>query len=498
MTLPESVTQRAGRGARWAVLQNAGKHGIELLVFLCLARQLASADFGLVALASAVVVLATVLAELGLGEALMQRRDLDDTHCDTAFWCAVAVGLTLALSLWCAAPWVAAKFDRPGLEAVLQAMSPLFVLQALGVVPQALLQRDLNFRPLTLRALAGSIAAGITGLVMAMQGAGAWSLVALQLVSASTALVGLWWFSKWRPGSKVSLRSARELLGFGRFVAGTRVLNVVASKADDLVVGLFLGPVALGFYSVSCRMQLALEQLFCQGVDAVALSAFSQVGAASQRLRELFAAATQTAAWCAYPVFGGAALFAPEIIELAVGAHWLPSAALLRWLVLAGLLQALTHFNQAAFKATGRPELPFRIAMASTALNALTLALAIPYGVQAVAVSCLVRSALLAPVGVVLACRVVGLPLHRYLTGLLRPAAGLGVACVGAQWLLQAYAAGSALHRLVVAGSAFVLLSLLCTWALRSWWPTERVLDLPLPAPVPVPQPEVSSRVIHA
>ena len=68
------------------------------------------------------------------------------------------------------------------------------------------------------------------------------------------------------------------------------MLNVAASKLDDLIVGLFLGPVALGVYSVACRMLLALEQLFCQGIDAIALAAFSRAATDIPEIQRLFQA----------------------------------------------------------------------------------------------------------------------------------------------------------------------------------------------------------------
>lgn len=424
----DSLHRRAGLAALWAVLQSGGKHGIDMLVFLCLARWIAPSDFGLVAMASAVVVLAAVLAEMGLGEAIVQRGDLHPDHVHSAFWLALALGVGLALVLVAAAPLLAAAYGRAELVPVLRCLSPLFVLHALNIVPQALLQRELSFQPLTRRALGGAAMGGVAGLIVGARGGDAWSLVVQQLVSTSTGLATLWWLSPWRPRLQFNLKAAKELLAFSRFVLGARLLNVLASKADDLVVGMVLGPAALGFYNVACRMQLALEQLFCQGVDAVALSAFSRAEGQAALLRELFRNATRTAALWAFPVFGGTVFFAHDLLELTIGAKWLTSAALLQWLLLAGLLQALMHFNHAVFKAMGNPSLTWRMALASTALNIVTLAVGVRYGLEAVAMSCLARSALLAPVGVVLACRLLSLPLTDYLAGLWRPALALALA----------------------------------------------------------------------
>ena len=428
MLTSQALHAGASRSARWAVLQSVGKQGIDLLVFLLLARLVAPQAFGLVAMAAGIVVLVTVISEMGLGDALIQKAELSGVDLDTAFWAAVGIGLSCTCVLLVSAPFAASLYHHPELAEILRALSPLFLFASLNLVPQALLQRDLAFKPLALRALAGSLLGGLSGTAVAVAGGGAWAMVTQQLVSALVGLAGLWYMSPWRPQFKFSRASARTLYAFSSHVLGARTLNVLASKADDLAVGLVLGPLALGFYSIACRLLLALEQIFCQGVDAVALSALSRAGSSRDEMRAIFRKATSTAALWAFPVFGGAIALAPEVIALLVGPTWAPSVPLLQILLVAGLLHSVMHFNHAVFKACGRPEITMRIALASTLLNVVTLVIALQFGIEAVAISYVARTALLGPVGVQLACRMVGLSLADYAKGLIRPALCFAVA----------------------------------------------------------------------
>jgi PST family polysaccharide transporter len=470
-TTSDAIARKAGRGAKWAVAQSAGKHLIDLLVFLLLAKLVAPGAFGLVATASALMVVLAVLVEMGLGEALVQRQTLEPAHANTAFWSVLGLAGLLALVLLGLAPFIAQAWGQTALTPILQALAPLCVLQAANVVPQALLQRELNFRPLAVRALAGSVAGGAMGLTLALHDAGAWSLVGQQLTQAGVAQIGLWLGTRWRPARQWSRSHAVELLRFSRSVLAARLLNVAASKADDLIVGLFLGPVALGFYSVACRMLLALEQLFSQGVDAVALSAFSRSQGQKDALRQLYLSATGIAAQLAFPVFGGLSLLAPELVAAVLGPVWAPSAPLLRVLLLAGLVQALMHFNHAVFKAAGRPDLSMRLAISSTTLNIITLLIAVRYGPVAVAVSYLLRCALIAPIGLVLACRMMELPLRQYVRQtILQPALSTLAAGGVVLWLQTQFMAqwhpGATLAVCIVIGVS------LCASA---WWLSRRL-----------------------
>jgi O-antigen/teichoic acid export membrane protein len=405
---------QAPGSARWIAFQNLGKQVTDLGVFLILAKLLSPVEFGIVAMAGSLIVLINVLCELGLGDALVQRQDLDADHLDAAFWTALISAGTCALTIYLLAPSIASIYGQPDVEYILRALTPLFLFQGLTVVPQAVLQRSFGFRQLALRSLLGSVIGGSVALLGAKHGAGAWSLVGQQLSVAAVSVLGLWCFSSWRPRRSFKGSRAKELLAFGRSVIGARVLNVAASKLDDFIVGLFLGPVALGVYSVACRMLLALEQLFCQGIDTIALAAFSRASGDLPEMRRLFSAATKAAAVLAAPVFCGVAILAPEIIRATLGERWIVSAPVLQILLLAGFIHALMHFNHAVFKACDQPHLSVRVAAYSTGLNFITLMLAVRYGVVAVAVSYLIRSVLIAPVGLRMAMRLIDFPYGSY------------------------------------------------------------------------------------
>ncbi len=411
---PGDLAQRSRAGAIWSVVNSGAKHGMDLLVFLLLARWLAPEAFGLMALVSTAMVVAVTLAELGLTEALVQRKRLPGVVVDTAFWLLLGAAGVLASVLALLAWPLSLAYGQPDLLPLIWALCPLVIVVALNTVPQALMQRELRFRPLALRGLAGTLAGGVAGLGLAWLGADVWSLVAQQMVAGVVGLALLWAQTDWRPRWRFSRAAVRRLLGFGRHVLLTRCLNVVASKVDDAVIGLVLGPVALGAYAVASRLRLALEQLFCQGVDAVALSAFSRLSAQRETLARAYLGATRTALALALPVFLSAAWLAPACLPLLIGSQWDAAMAPLQALLLAGLLQAFLHFNHAVFRALGQPGRSWQLGLASLTLNVLLVVVAVRWGVQAVAWAYLLRVALVGPWGTVLACRALGLGARSY------------------------------------------------------------------------------------
>ena len=402
---PTDLATQARSGALWAVLHGGAKHGMDLLVFLMLARWLSPQAFGLMALVSTVLVVVVMLAELGLAEALVQRQRLAGVTVDTAFWLLLGVGVVLAAGLAAVAWPLAHLYEQAALAPLVWALCPLVIVVSLNAVPQALMQRAMRFRPLALRGMAGTLGGGIAGVTLALAGADVWSLAGQQLVAALVGLALLWRQTEWRPRWRFSPAAARRLTGFGRHVLMTRCVNVVASKVDDAVVGWALGPVALGIYAVAGRLRLALEQLFCQGIDALALSAFSRLASQRAALGQAYLGATRTALSLALPVFASAIWLAPVVLPMLIGDQWAPAMAPLQVLLAAGLLQAILHFNHAVFRAVGQPQRSWHMGLASLLLNGCLVVVAVRWGVLAVAWAYLFRVALIGPWGAVLACR---------------------------------------------------------------------------------------------
>ena len=208
------LQQKAIAGAAWAAVQNWGSQFGALIVFLVLARLLTPEDFGLVALANVFLAFVQVFLNQGFPQALIQRKNLEPEHIDTAFWTNIAVGVVLAIAGMIAAPWVSAAFDRTALTPILRWFSLLLVVSSLVDVQQALLERAFAYRYLAVRSLLGLLISGVVGITLALSGAGVWSLVAQQLIYETVGMLVLWRASDWRPQFRFSMRHFQDLFKF--------------------------------------------------------------------------------------------------------------------------------------------------------------------------------------------------------------------------------------------------------------------------------------------
>jgi PST family polysaccharide transporter len=410
-----SLKEKAVKGVVWSLIQRWGSQAISFLVFLLLARLLNPEAFGLVALSGVFLGFVQVFTDQGLSQAIVQRRDLEPGHLDTAFWVNIIFGAALTGFGIACSGLVAAFFKEPDLAPVICWLSLSFLISGLNSVQSAILTRELNFKVIAVRSLIGSLTGGITGVVMALMGYGVWSLVGRQLSDAVIGVAVLWQVSKWRPGFRISMRHFKELFSYGINVVGINLLNFVNRRSDDFLIGYFLGSVALGYYTVAYRILLIVTEVMIGTVQKMALPVFSRLQAEPERLREAFYSAIQITSLVAFPAFLGLSALAPELVVVVFGEQWLPSIPVMQILGLIGLLYAGFYYNGPLIMAMGKPGWSLALNCLQAVGNVIFFLIAVRWGIVAVAAAYVIRGYLIAPIAVWVVNQVLPLNLMRYL-----------------------------------------------------------------------------------
>ncbi|HEX6589372.1 MAG TPA: oligosaccharide flippase family protein [Longimicrobiales bacterium] len=392
-----SLARDAVRGIAWSAAQSWGGQLAYLLVFIVLTRLLAPEAFGLLAMASAFIAATQLFVDQGMGDSLVQRQTLERAHLDTAFWGSLASGLLCMAGALLLAPLVAGLFDQPELTAVVRWLSLGFLIAGLTTVPSALLRRALAFRTIAIRSLVAVVLGGVAGITLAVLGFGVLSLVAQSLVTSTVGLLLYWHAAAWRPRASFSRPHFVELFSFGGMLLATYAVNLLARRGDDVVIGYFLGPVALGYYAVAYQILLALTQALTGATASVMFPVFSRLQDDRTRLRNAFFSVTRFTSTVAFPVFAGVALLAPDLLAVTAGAKWLPAAPVLRVLAFVGILHSVFYFNATLFVAVGKPAWRFHVTLANAVVSVAGFLIAVRWGITAVAIAYTAAGYLLAP-----------------------------------------------------------------------------------------------------
>jgi O-antigen/teichoic acid export membrane protein len=409
------LEQKAAKGIVWSVIQKWGREGVSFLTLMVLSRLLAPDAFGLVALASVFTAFVEIFLDQGLTAAIVQRASLEREHLDTAFWISVLLGLLLAACSVAASGLVAGIFREPRLVPILRWLSISFVISALSSTQLAILQRELAFKRLAVRSLVATIVGGTVGIAMASAGLGVWSLVGQMLATSVAAAIVLWQASDWRPGFHVSRRHYKELFTFGVSVVGNNILKEVVRRTDDFLIGYFLGPTLLGYYTIGYRLLLATIRLVTGIINAVAFPTFSRLQHQLDRMRFAFYKVTQYTSLLSFPVFIGLGALAPELIPALFGDQWMASIPVMQVLALIGILQSVLTFNGSVIRASGKPSWELGIMLLNAVCSVTGFLIAVHWGIVAVAASFVIVGYLAAPVSYAAVRKLIQIDIKTYL-----------------------------------------------------------------------------------
>src|SRR5437016_3257249 len=252
-----TLRQQVVSGIGWKIATQVVVQTTRIVVGVALARLLVPRDFGLASMALLFVGVTSVFPDLSLGQALIARRTITENDRSTAFWTTLAAGAACAGGGVGAAPLVADFFSTPAVAPLFAVTSILFLITSFSSTQIALLTREMQFRSLQLRAMAGAVAGGVVGVALALGGLGAWALIVQALTAEGVSLVLVWRFSPWRPRATYSTESLRRLGSFAGKTSGARLLGYVNLNADNFLIARFLGAAPLGVYSVAYNVMFA-------------------------------------------------------------------------------------------------------------------------------------------------------------------------------------------------------------------------------------------------
>jgi PST family polysaccharide transporter len=416
-----SLRTQAAQGVFWTAMGNWGNQLAAFLVFVVLSRLLPPDAFGLVALAAVFVGLTQVIANQGLVDALVQRKNLDAEHLDTAFWMSMGFAVVLTLLAVAIALPIADLLHEPRLGPVLIGLALSIPISGLTLVQRALLARSFAFRSLTLRTLIAIVVGSVVGIGAALAGFGVWSLVAQNLANQLAGALVLWRVAAWRPRLRFSRSHFRDLFGYGFHVVNFRLLNYFNRRADDLLIGAFLGATALGFYSVAYRMLVLLIEVTSNLIDAVAFPVYSRLQDDGQRLRRVYYKSSAFAALIAFPGFLAILVLAPQLVEVVFGEKWSKSVPVMQVLTLFGIVQALIYLNSTMVKALGKPSWRVIIVGITAVFNVAAFFVAVRHGIVAVAVALVAVGFVLAPASFWAMNRLLPISMRAYAAHIARP-----------------------------------------------------------------------------
>ena len=420
MTAVHATGSQIAKGAAWMMGFKLLDKSVGLVSTLVLARVLTPADFGLVAMATAVVALVGLMGAFGFETALIQRQNTDRSHYDTAWTFNVIFGVGVAVMLLVLAVPAASFYREPRLQLMLPALAIGGIIGGFANIGTVAFRKELDFRKEFKFLLTKRLAAFAVTVTLALTFKSFWALIAGMVTGTLMAVFISYVLHPYRP--RLTLAARGDLMHFSKWIFISNFIQFLHSRSTDFILGRTVGSHGLGVYSIAAEIAVIPSTELIAPLNRAVYPAYARLAKSREALCERFLAVFGIISLLAFPISFGLFCLSSLIVHVLLGPQWKEAIPIVEIIGLSGLVGALQSNMYLVVVAMGQPK-------ANTLLAGILLLLSLPvmiyaslhYGAVGAAYGHM-AAALLSFVGIIIVfSRITGMPKRGLLVVMWRP-----------------------------------------------------------------------------
>lgn len=386
----EDTKQKVFSNLIWRFAERIGAQLVGFIVSIVLARILSPSDYGTIALVTVFTTILQVFVDSGLGNALIQKKDADNVDFSTVFYTNIIFCVIIYLIVFFCAPLIAKFYNNEQLIAITRVLGITILISGVKNVQQAYVSRKLIFKKFFLATLAGTIGAGILGIILAKDGYGVWALVAQQLFNLTVDTVILWITVKWRPQKVFSFKRLKELFSYGWKLLVSAILDTTYNNVRQLLIGKLYSSSDLAFYNKGKQLPELVINNINTSIDSVLLPTMSKEQEHKEKVKAMTRRAIKTSVFIISPLMMGLAFTSNNVIKILLTDKWLPTLPYLCIFCITFMFYPIHTANLNAIKAMGRSDLFLKLEIIKKIMGIILLLITMNISVIAMAVSLLI------------------------------------------------------------------------------------------------------------
>lgn len=420
-------------GGSWLIAGRAIDRLIGIVSISILARLLKPVDFGLVAIAGAVVSGIEILSAFGFDFALVRHTDPSSEDLDSGWTLRVLFGLSTLVALILLGPVMAAFYHQPALRELLLAMGGVSFIASLENIGTIYFRREFAFHKEFLIRVASKMVGFCVTVTLALMFRSFWALVAGVFAIRGTTVVASYVFHPYRP--RFSLRRARSLFGFSVWLLAANLIEYCREKFADLFIARLYGPRMNGLFAVAAEISWVPLTEVAAPINRAAFSKYAEDVRANRGLGASYVSVAPLVWMISLPMAAGIVAVAPEAIELLLGPQWAAARWVLRWLAVGTVFTVMTTNTQTVYWALGHTRVAAGLGMAGAAIVVPATIICSHFGgYTGVAFAFALASALVVPINFAVLRRLAGIRFMELWSRVWRIAFGTAVMSI-ALWL---------------------------------------------------------------
>jgi PST family polysaccharide transporter len=364
----QNMSQVATRGALIVLGGRAARILCQFASLVVTARYLSPTDFGLAAMAGAIVGVASMLGDFGLSLSALRFPSLPPSERNSLFWISTALGAVLAIVVAISGPALSAFYNEPRITLIVLWLCPLFIINGASAQYRVYMMQTNKYIAAAVIDTGSAVFSLLIGVMAALGGAGYWTLISQNLSFSAISLLLVMLACGWLPMTGLRIKEIKSHFNFGWSSTATQICNYFSSNISSVALGKFLGPIAVGTFSRAFQLfSLPVDQL-TSPLTALMLPLLGKVPL--ERVPFVLIRIQRCLVYtilgvCLFVAVGGSPL-----VTIILGSKWAGIDIILQTLMIGAVFQISGYIYYWAFLRTGKVkvmfwcEVPSRLVMA--------------------------------------------------------------------------------------------------------------------------------------
>ena len=379
----DDLKLKTARTLKWNTLDRISSQVLYAVTGIVLANVLTKEEFGLVGAVMVFQAFASLFVDSGFSGALIQRKAPTDTDYSTVLYFNLGVSVLIYCILWLSAPLIDSLFNAGGaLVPLARVMFLTFVLNATAIVQTNRLMKQMSVRMIAVSNAVGLVVSGATGIILALQGYGAWAIVWQSIVLSAVKSGLLWATSRWRPQATFSMASLRSIFAVGVGIMTSSFLNTVFQNIYSFIIGTYYNLANLGCYTQADKWSKMGVTSLSQTVTASFLPVLSGCQDDRPRFHRMMAKTNRFTAYVAMPCLVLLVLLSEAIFHTLFGTKWDEAIVLFQLLAARGIFVVLTSLYTTQITAIGAARKLVESEVVKDVLTVAAIIATIPFGIE--------------------------------------------------------------------------------------------------------------------
>lgn len=371
----------------WRYVGKLGAQIVSFLVTIILARLIAPESFGAVAIVAIFTTFLQVFVDSGLGSALVQKKDADETDFSSVFYFNVVVCLLLYVLLFFLAPYVSTFYSDQQLTPLLRVASLSLIITGLRSTQETYITRNLLFKKHFLATTVASLLSASIAILMAYMGFEAWAIVAQQLLNTGISTLIIWNIVPWRPRWLFSINRLKSLVSYGWKVLGANLVDTIYSEIRSLLIGKVYSTKDLAFYNHGKTFPYMIVSGINSALNSVLFPVMSRNQDDQKALKTILRRTIKISVFFIGSILAYLLCSAESFVTVLLTEKWLPCVVYLQILCLDSFFWPIITAHCNSYNAIGRSDISLWVMAITKITGILMLVVAIPFGVIWVAIS---------------------------------------------------------------------------------------------------------------